>query len=322
MDIVTLFEGIPRASAPTDFSAIPLPGRRQDFLAKGVDGAPVFLLHDASEPQYSPGVHFKYLTAQFHATCAVHTEGRDLNGQFAVIACDGSISDLHEIFIRCFGAAVEELPIECGTRELNGCIQKLLDLFRVLSQPSVRSVTGLWAELYVIASSGRIAEALEAWHEHPSDRFDFAWATGRLEVKASTQSVRLHHFALEQLVCTEEGNGYVASVLLQPISEGIGVLDLANRIEDEVRYSPKLRQKLWSNVAKALGSDFSDKVDKRFDLTYAERSVIVYSMDDIPKPDTTSDPRVLAIRFTADLTTVTSSIAHGATTTLQSMFGR
>ncbi len=322
MDIIALFTDIPRASAPTSFTAIPLAGHRQDFLAKGVDGAPVFLLHDASEPQYSPGVNFKYLTAQFHATCEVHTEDYDLSGQFAVVACDGSISDLHEIFIRCFGAAVDELPIECGTRELNACIQKLLDLFRVLSQPSVRSVTGLWAELYVIVNSGRIAKALEAWHEHPSDRFDFAWATGRLEVKASTQSVRLHQFALEQLTSPEEGRGYVASFLMQPISGGIGVLDLANQIEAEVRDSSILRQKLWINVAKALGSDFSDKVDKRFDLVFAERSAMVYAMDDIPRPNKPSDPRVLSIRFAADLTTVTSSLPQTAIMALQSMFGR
>ena len=141
-------------------------------------------------------------------------------------------------------------------------------------------------------------------------------------MKASTQSARLHQFALEQLVGPEEGNGYVASFMLQPISGGVGVLDLASQIEAEVRDSPKLRQKLWSNVAKALGSDFSDKVDKRFDLAFAERSVVIYSMDDIPKPDAPSDPRVLAIRFTADLTTVTSSITQAAATTLQSMFGR
>jgi len=322
MDIVSLFGDIARASAPGSFAAIPLPGRRHDFLAKGIDGAPVFLLHDASKPQYSPGVYFKYLTVQYHATCEVQTEGRDLSGQFAVVACDGSMADLHEIFIRCFGAAVEELPIECGTRELNGCVQKLLDLFRLLSQPSSRSVTGLWAELYVIAKSGHVADALRAWHETPADRFDFAWATGRLEVKASAQSVRIHQFALEQLACPEEGHGYIASFLVQPISAGIGVLDLANQIDLEVRDSSILRQKLWSNVAKALGSDFSDKVDKRFDIAYTERSAMVYAMDDIPKPDEPNDPRVIAIRFTADLTTVTSSLTSTAAAALRGMFVR
>jgi hypothetical protein len=69
-----------------------------------------------------------------------------------------------------------------------------------------------------------------------------------------------------------------------------------------------LKQKLWSNLAKALGVDFSDKLEKRFDASYAERNVIAYTMEDIPKPEQPSDLRILDIRFTVDLTTVEPSV--------------
>ncbi|MBS1159674.1 MAG: motif protein [Proteobacteria bacterium] len=266
MDLFDQFSGLPCAAEEASFTAIPLSTKRRDFLSKRADGAPVFLLHDASETQYSPGVHFRHLTALFHATCRVYTDDTDFQEQFALVACDGTVPDLHEIFIRCFGAAIEELPANSGTRELNACIQKLLDLFRALSLPSVKDVSGLWGELYVIANSGDIAGALAAWHEDPFDRFDFSWEQGCLEVKASTQAVRLHHFALEQLMSPMNGVGYVASLLLQPLSGGLGLIDLANSIEAAVRSSPTLKQKLWNNLGKALGSDFSDKLDKRFDV--------------------------------------------------------
>jgi Putative PD-(D/E)XK family member, (DUF4420) len=320
MDLFNQFSELPCATAAESFTAIPLSVRRKDFLAKSADGAPIFLLHDASQAEYSPGVQFRHLTAQFHATCRVHTGDADLQGQFALVACDGAAPDLHELFVRCFGAAIEELPVNSGTRDLNACVQKLLDLFRALSQPSGKEVSGLWGELYVIANSGNIAGALAAWHVDPFDRFDFSWEQGCVEVKASTQTARLHHFALEQLMKPTNVSGYVASLLLQPLSSGLGLLDLANSIEIEVCNYPALKQKLWTNLAKALGDDFSDKLDKRFDVSYAERYFIIYLMEDIPKPERPSDPRVIAIQFIVDLTTVTSSLKKPSLSVLRNIF--
>lgn len=308
MDLFHRFSELPCATANMSFKAIALSSRRKDFLAKTADGAPIFLLHDASEAQYCPGVQFRHLTAQYHATCHVQTDDSDLQDQFALVACDSSVSDLHELFVRCFGAAIEELPFNSGTRELSACVQKLLDLFRALSLPSGKEVSGLWGELYVISISGDVAGALAVWHEDPFDRVDFSSERGYLEVKTSTQAVRLHHFALKQLAIPTNGCGYVASLLLKPLSGGLGLLDLANSIEEKIKNFPILKQKLWNNLAKALGVDFSDKLDKRFDVTYAERYFIMYAMEDIPKPEQPEDPRIIEIRFTADLTTVASSV--------------
>lgn len=322
MDIFEKFLDITCATSPTDFNAISLSAQRKDFLARGANGAPIFLLHDASEAQYSPGVQFRYLTAQFHATCHVHADGEDLEGQFALISCDGSVPDLHEIFVRCFGAAIEELPAISGTRELNSCIQKLLDLFKALTQPGRREVSGLWAELYVIANSGDIVTALTKWHENSFDRFDFSWEDGCLEVKSSVKLIRLHEFSLEQLMVPLNGVGYVVSLLMQPLTGGAGVLDLAAIIEAAVQHSPVLKQKLWRNVAEALGSDFSDKLDKRFDISYTERRLVVYAINDVPRPESPSDPRVTSIKFSVDLTTVVSSLSKSSISNLHEIFSK
>lgn len=308
MGLYHQFSVLSCATSHSNFTAIPLSARRRDFLAKSADGAPIFLLQDASSAQYSPGVQFRHLTAQFHATCHVSTDGAELQDQFALVACDSSVPELHEIFIRCFGAAIEELPTTCGTAELNSCIQKLINLFKELSQPNGRQVSGLWAELYVIASCSDVSQALSVWHTDPFDRFDFSEGPGCIEVKASTQPIRVHEFALEQLMTPVNGVGYVVSLLLQPLSGGMGVMDLANAIDAKVLHSAALRQKLWSNVAKALGRDFSDKLDKRFDMSYAERHLAAYAMNDIPRPEHPTDPRVTSVRFLADLTTVASSL--------------
>ncbi|KAF6674693.1 MULTISPECIES: PD-(D/E)XK motif protein [Pantoea] len=320
MNIFDKFSNLPCATSENNFTAIPLSTYRKDFLAKGFDGTPIFLLHDASKVHYSPGVKFRYLTAMFHATCKVHTEEKELYDQFALVSCDAAVTDLHEIFVRCFSAAIEELPINSGTRELNTCIQKLVDLFRSLSQPSGKDVLGLWGELYVIANSSNVVSAMTRWHENPFDRFDFSWEQGCLEVKASMQSTRIHTFTLEQLMNPIQGIGYIVSLMLQPLSGGLGLIDLGNQIEMKLTNSPVLKQKLWNNLAKALGNDFSEKLDKRFDVSHAERNAIVFMMNDVPKPEKPSDQRIISIRFTVDLTTATSSLKKNSFSVLKDVF--
>lgn len=318
--VFSSFLGLPTAVTPTEFKAIPLSTKRKDFLAKNDDGSPVFLLHDSSAAKYNPGVNFHYLSAQFHATCRVRTDMVDLEDQFCLVWCDAAAPELHELFVRCVSAAIEELPENCGTQELEFSISQLRDLFRALAQPSSREVSGLWAELFVISRCRNPIQALSLWHEDQFDRFDFSSSTVHIEVKSTVRGLRAHEFALEQLHPPSGGTGFVVSILLQPLTGGIGVLDLAREIDAVVNGMPRLKQKLWENVAKALGSDFSDKLDKCFDPTFAERGLAVYSMNDIPRPDAPSDPRITALRFVSDLSTVSSSLPNIPTLNLIRIF--
>ena len=154
-----------------------------------------------------------------------------MEDQFCVVSCEVTAPELYELFVRCIGAAIEKLPSSAATREIEYCILSLRDLFRALSLPGGREISGLWAELFVIETCGNPAHALSVWHEDQFDKFDFSNGAMRLEVKSSVRGFRAHEFALEQLEVPNEGAGYVASMLLQPLTGGIGVLDLARNIE-------------------------------------------------------------------------------------------
>lgn len=320
MDLFDSFTALPAASSTVDLSAVPLPGRHSDYLGKSSDGGPVFLLRDVSLPSYSPAIELKHVSVDFHSTCRVSTTAGVVEDQFAVISCDASVPELHEVFIRCLAAAVERLPVHASTADLQRCVQSLLDLFRALGRPSNREVTGLWAELFVIARSRNVAQAMRAWHADQFERFDFSWPSGCLEVKAAVKEVRQHEFALEQLQSPLGGAGYVASILLQALGGGVGVVDLANEIERNVGGEPALRQKLWENIAAALGVDFSERLDRRYDPSDAERSLVVYSMGDVPAPAQPSDPRISGVRFRVELSTVTSSLAGSPRAVLDALF--
>jgi hypothetical protein len=316
MALYDAFLDLPIASAATEFAAIRLGEHRRDFLGKANDGGPAFLLQDASPATYWPAIQLRYLSVQFHTTCRVTTDGHTHESQFAVVSCDGSVPELHEIFVRCFAAAVEQLPVDAGTSELQKHVQGVLDVFRSLTRPSGRQLSGLWAELFVISKSKNVVLALHAWHAGYYERFDFSWPGACLEVKAATGEQRQHEFALEQLQAPVGGKGYVVSVLLQPLTGGVGVIELATLIERELAGEPALREKLWKNITDALGSEFSERLDKRFDASYAGRSLAIYAMQDVPAPERPRDPRVAALRFRVDLSTVQSSLPAGTSSAL------
>lgn len=312
------FTALSPANSPGIFNAIRISDTRLDFLGKTIDGAPIILLHDASAPRYRAGFQFKYLKAEFHTTCLVRSDRGEADGQFAIISCDPVVVDLHEIFIRAVSAAVSDLSTDSGTDDLQSRFQRLADLFRQFSRPGGRELTGLWAELFVIQNSNNVPAALRAWRTSSSERFDFSWTFGQLEVKATTKAIRTHEFGLEQLKVPSGGKSFVASVLLQPLNGGLGIMDLAGSIETEIIGENALREKLWRNIAADLGADFSEAVDKQFDMAYAGRNAVLFAADDIPSPRFEKDPRISSIRFVSDLSTVLPTATGFALETLLS----
>ncbi len=320
LELYQKFIALPSAETVTEFTAICLSQSRKDFLAKGMDGAPVFLLQDASPVRYVVGRRLRHLSVEFHTTCRVQIDTTIISDQFAILACDSTSPELYELFIRCVGAAIEGLPADCGTKELEGCVDTLLDLFRGLSESSAREVSGLWAELWVIARSNNTVRALEVWHDNVFERFDFSWDLVCVEVKSTVRDIRQHEFALEQLNVPLNGQGYVISLMLQQLTGGVSILELAKEIEANLFTVPHLKTKLWKGIAKALGKDFSDKLDKKFDPSFAERNLVVYNMVDMPKVAKPDDLRISAVRFAIDLSTVNSSIEGVPMSNLKMIF--
>ncbi len=310
MDLYRTFVDAPSAKTEGEYQATPLGPRRRDFLAKSATGSPIFLLHDSSPAAYRPAITLKTISIQFQTTCRIAVGQQAFEGQFAVVACDSSAPELFELFVCCISAAAERLPPDAGTGDLEECVNELLELFTALARPTTRQITGLWAELFVICRTGCIGAALDAWRADPFERFDFSCAGGFLEVKATIKEQRTHEFALEQLQSPTSGLGLVASLLLQQQNGGEGVMCLARRIEAAVMMDSVLRTKLWKNVAASLGSEFSDRLDKKFDTSYAERNIMFYAVNDIPSLKNPEDLRITNIRFQSDLAAVQSSIRN------------
>lgn len=307
MDLFEEFQALVPAASSTDFAAASVGTRRNDFVAKRPDGAPVFLISDSSAAAYTPGTTLKHLSVQFHATCQVQSPAGSFDGQFALIACDASVPELYELFIRCVGAAIEQLPDTAETKDIESCVRSLLNLFRAMNSPGGREIAGLWAELFVITQAVNTSAAVRAWRADTYERFDFSWPGGVLEVKATQGAVRVHEFSLEQLTAPSGRLGMVASLLLQPLTNGCGILTLAGQIDAALTGHGDLRERLWRNITSALGKDFDDKLDRKFDVAFAKRHLKLFNMYDIPSPAPPEDQRITSVRFRVEIGTVVTT---------------
>jgi hypothetical protein len=319
-DLYDQFRQLPQAHKEGAFAAIRLSQLRGDFLAKDRDGAPVFLVHDESNSAFTPGVNLKTIKVQYHVTCQIESEAKLTDGRFALIFCDADSPDLYELFTSCVAPALAKLPQHAQTSDIANLVAALLDLFRALSAPGRKDIVGFWAELFVITKMKDTADAVRAWHANPYERFDFSSTRSVLEVKASHSNLRVHEFSLQQLQPPSGKRGTVASLLLQSETGGIGVLDLAFQIEALLNGSIELREKLWSNVVKALGSDFSGKLDYRFSTGIASKELRVLRMRDIPAPEQPTDARISDIRFRVDLTNIPSATQTNGLQQLDDLF--
>jgi hypothetical protein len=320
LNLISKFSALPCSPKTGDFIAVPVSSTRADFLVKGERGEPIFLLKDQSPKRYIVGRVLRNIRIDFHITCIVKTEESIVGGQYAIISCASESPELFEIFIRCVGAAISNLPVMSSTSELETVVHELLEIFRTLAEPSGKEIGGLWGELWVILHSGDIVHALELWHSDKNERFDFSSNSDCIEVKTTTKAFRIHEFSLEQLSAPLGGNGSVISVLLQKASGGKGVIDLVAEIELAIVGAHRLQCKLWSVVLGALGCDFSDKVDIRYDMSYTQRNLLVFNMDDIPSVGTVLDSRVSAVHFVSDLSNVRSSLEGQPRDCLERLF--
>lgn len=97
------FKRIRPSSAGIDFEAVPLPGDRGDYLAKGQKANPVFLLADAKTGQYHPSLQLRYLSADFQLTCRLTTESGEMEGVFALRMNPNCMNYLFVALMQCAG---------------------------------------------------------------------------------------------------------------------------------------------------------------------------------------------------------------------------
>ena len=301
---------VPQSSEGVRLTALPIPGFERHRLGKDLQGSPVLLLSTVEAiGQFRPApIELEHLVVQHDIECRIsRPDGSVEAGRFSVIRCPTGDGALQEYFLTVAAPIVMLVGAAPSAHDVSNAIERFIELFRQLTEPSRKSVQGLWAELFCIARTREPAIMLSSWHQSPEALYDFSAGNQRLEVKSASGGVRRHYFALAQLKPSTGTEALYASLFVERAGGGTSVMQLADRIRGQIGASPELLLHLDRIIGLTLGNNWRAAIEDRFDQELAAQSLAFFEADVIPSVNPELPPGVSDVRFRSDLSGCTSA---------------
>jgi hypothetical protein len=304
MRLAELFASLPQpargaAQSPT-FSVAAIPGAAKYFVARSQSGQPSLLIE--SDGRSRSPILLQNLAVTFNAQCLFELSSARRAARAVVIECLATDEALKEFFFTIAGDLLEALSAEPTPDEIANAIESLIELFQRLSRPPRREAQGLFGELAVIDAAHDPHALLEVWHNDPFDRFDFAFATARLEIKTSASRRRNHEFSFEQCHPPIGTTATVASLFVETSGGGLSLQSLIERIEHRIARDPRALTKLHAVVADTLGAALPHALGQRYDEQLAFSSLSFFDLMSIPSVPAPLPLEVSGVRFRSDIT--------------------
>ena len=271
-------------------------------------GPALLIETNASGETPRASITLRHLSVVFGADCEITGNFSAVkHGAFTVIrVVGGDVDDeLKAHFLGICALVIARLGISPAPDAIGLAVDRLVELFRSLSQSARKTVQGLWAEVFLIAVSTAPGKLIDCWHDDPTELYDFHAGKQRIEVKSSRGERRVHVFQLGQLTLPEGASVVIASVRVDPASGGDTVGDLLNQIGDRgVTAEQWLRA--YEVVSQTLGDEWEQAAPQRFDRQRGLAELAFYRAEDIPQVDPVLPPGVPRVSFTSDLSGVAS----------------
>ena len=307
MDLIEQFGRLSPSTREGKFLAAPIEGFLSHRIAKDHHGNPFLLVasvDDGATAQPLP-VRFEHLRVTYDALCAItRLDGSEEEAVFAVVGCVGGDQVLNEYFLRTIGSLLPALGTMPSRGQLIQSIDRVLELFSLLTRPQQGSVQGLWAELFLIQGGTDPRGLMRAWHEEQTEMFDFGTPSQRLEVKSSSGRLRSHLFRLEQLQAPPGASLVVVSMFVERSAGGPSVAEFVDSIRVRMANEHELVEKLDRLVALTLGDNWREATSQRFDADVALESLRFYPPESVPAVNANVAPAVSEIHFRSDLSGV------------------
>jgi hypothetical protein len=279
----------------------PIPNHEGHYFGRANSGAPCLLL-SAKDSTLKAPIRLAAIEVSFAAPCTMTIGGdTERTETLTAIICTASDRVVQGYFAHVCETILQIVGASPSLEQVVEAVRRLVDLFQRLSAPARRSVVGLFGELYVIHIAGSPVEAAAAWRSTTDDRFDFSVENVRLEVKASGTRQRAHEFSLEQCSPPPNTDGVLVSLFVEASGGGISLLDLIERIEEQLGGDAFLLLKLQETIAEGLGNNVSAALSMRFDESLARSSLQVYELAAIPAVRERVPVEVSQVRFRSDL---------------------
>lgn len=285
------------------FVARPVPGYQSYFAGKDGNGKACLLVRteDASD-RAPPPIRLESLDAQFELFCRI-TDATDhtSEGRFTVARCRSSERETIRYFLSVCHIIMRHLGDSPSRSALASAVQRLASIFQSTRKPPVRSLNGLFGELFLISRSRSPSCTVAAWRVDHGARFDFSVGDIRLDVKTCTGRSRRHTFTYDQCNPPPGTQAVVASLMIERAPGGTTLADLIAMIEERIAGNEDLLLKLHDVVASTLGTSLEVSLGVAFDPRLAESSLRFFDLRDIPAVRGEQTPGVSDVHFVSDL---------------------
>ncbi len=267
------------------------------------EGYPLFFVK-CNNNSKSIDINLELISVIFSQECSIKENEQNTNEIYTLVILKTTNSDLQQYFTDVFSIILQQLePIPSETN-LYREIRKVIDLFSSISKPQVKSTQGLWAELLVIEKSTNPEYLITAWHNSPTDKFDFNDSIDKLEVKSTMKSKRIHKFSIEQLNNNHSSGLLIASTFVIETGSGKSILNLRDNIVSRLN-NINIQLRLNEMIYKTMGNEYEKLGDIYFDYQLASDSLAFYNIEDIPHIKIESVPlQVSNVTFDSDLTNI------------------
>ena len=156
----------------------------------------------------------------------------------------------------------------------------LQNFFSNKKELSDNELTGFYAELYTIYKFHDSLQIEKFWQSKDRLKFDFSISEKiKLEIKATTKDLRIHHFLHEQLNSTYF-DIYVLSYLFRYDDEGLSLYDLIEKVRPILINEKEKFMRLTyieKNTSKERLQDF------KYNQIYTDENMRLYKAENIPK---------------------------------------
>jgi hypothetical protein len=291
------------------YAAMPVPGCESYFVGKDPQGYACLLVAASDHPRNMQApIRLENLDVQFDLRCHLRRDNEvEGEGVFTVIRCRSIDHEFIRYFLSVCLTIIRVVGDAPRRGELASAIHRLAAIFQKLQSPAVRSVYGLFGELYLISRSGSPSTAVRAWRVDDTARFDFAEGNVRLDVKATSGRVRAHTFSYEQCNPPTDTVAVVASLFAERSPSGISIRELIEHIEARVAAHADLVLKLHEVVTSTLGIGLTEALSIAFDERLAESSLRFYDLCTVPAIRGDLQAGVSDVHFRSDLSALSSA---------------
>lgn len=289
------------------FAVRVVPDQDRYFVGKDTAGQACLLVETTDKARRKPPpIRLESVDAQFELACQITDPGaQSREGSFTVVRCRSRDIETIRYFLSVCGIIIRHLGDAPSRAELAAAVRRIASIFQNISRPPVRSLNGLFGELFVISRSRSPARAVAAWRNDKNSRFDFSAGDVRMDVKSCAGRVRSHTFSFDQCNPPPNTQAVVASLMVERIPGGISIEELIASIEVCISGSDDLVLKLHEIIASTLGTELTHSLRVTFDPRLSESSLQWFDLRDIPAVRGTLPTRVSNVHFTVDLSGLT-----------------